>query len=192
MRLQNALLLHRTGQAGLCTSRLRVHQMPEHAELCHAALARTIPRSACVQEQTQIMAIAIGKPTAMAPIIVRVNAKSKFIAGRTLSTDMSRTPPLGKIEIPSTTGTNAITFQLVHDFPEGEMRWCLKMVNERLRPRGLIPERLGRRHTSDLQSRLSCQLLRATLQWRMRYPPPRRRHCAAPIEGHARPRSCRP
>jgi hypothetical protein len=38
MRLQNALLMHRTGQAGLCTSRLRVHQMPEHAELCHAAL----------------------------------------------------------------------------------------------------------------------------------------------------------
>jgi hypothetical protein len=44
----------------------------------------------------------------MVPAIVKVNAKSKFSWGRTLSTDMSLTPLLGEIAIP-TTGTNAMT-----------------------------------------------------------------------------------
>jgi hypothetical protein len=43
----------------------------------------------------------------MVPAIVKVNAKSRFASGRTLSTDMSLTPPLGEIEIPAT-GTNAM------------------------------------------------------------------------------------
>src|SRR5438270_11529968 len=51
---------------------------------------------AYVQEQTQIIKIAIGKPTAMMPAIVKVNAKSRFTSGRTLSIDMSLTPPLGE------------------------------------------------------------------------------------------------
>jgi hypothetical protein len=38
MRLQNALRLHRTGQTRLRTSRLRMHQLLEHAELCDSAL----------------------------------------------------------------------------------------------------------------------------------------------------------
>jgi hypothetical protein len=50
---------------------------------------------AMVQEQTQIIATAIGKPTAKAPTIVRVNAESRFGSGRTLSIDMSLTPPRG-------------------------------------------------------------------------------------------------
>jgi hypothetical protein len=78
---------------------------------CHAAprssQSRTL-RSAYAQEQTQIIAIVIGKPIAMVPAIVKVNAKSKFASGRTLSTDMSLTPLLGEIEIP-TTRTNAMT-----------------------------------------------------------------------------------
>jgi hypothetical protein len=41
----------------------------------------------------------------MVPAIVKVNAKSRFASGRTLSTDMSLTP--GEIEIPAT-GTNAM------------------------------------------------------------------------------------
>jgi hypothetical protein len=48
-----------------------------------------------VQEQTQIIAIAIGKPAAKAPIIVKVNAESRFASGRTLPIDMSLTPPRG-------------------------------------------------------------------------------------------------
>jgi hypothetical protein len=38
-----------------------------------------------VQEQTQIIASAIGKPAAKAPTIVTVNAKTRFASGRTLS-----------------------------------------------------------------------------------------------------------
>jgi hypothetical protein len=47
------------------------------------------------QEQTQIIATAIGKPVAKAPTIVKVNAESRFASGRTLSIDMSLTPPRG-------------------------------------------------------------------------------------------------
>jgi hypothetical protein len=46
-----------------------------------------------VQEQTQIIATAIGKPAAKAPTIVKVNAESRFASGRTLPIDMSLTPP---------------------------------------------------------------------------------------------------
>jgi hypothetical protein len=46
-------------------------------------------RSASVQEQTQIIATAIGKPAANALTIIKVNAKSGFASGRTLSTNMS-------------------------------------------------------------------------------------------------------
>ena len=48
-----------------------------------------------VQEQTQIIATAIGKPATRAPAMVNVNAESRFISGRTLSIDMSLTPPRG-------------------------------------------------------------------------------------------------
>jgi hypothetical protein len=66
----------------------------------------------------------------MVPAIVKVNAKSKFASGRTLSTDMSLTPLLGEIEIP-TTGTNALTVpQLARESPEGKCngarRWLTK------------------------------------------------------------------
>ncbi len=42
-----------------------------------------------------MIATAIGKPAAKAPTIIKVNAKSGFASGRTLSTDMSLTPPRG-------------------------------------------------------------------------------------------------
>jgi hypothetical protein len=45
-----------------------------------------------LQAQIQIIATAIGKPTAMAPAMVKVKAKSRFTSGRTWSTDMSLTP----------------------------------------------------------------------------------------------------
>ena len=45
------------------------------------------------QEQTQIIARAMGKATAKVPAIVRVNAESKFPSGRTLSFDMLPAPP---------------------------------------------------------------------------------------------------
>ena len=60
-----------------------------------ASPTRTVVRSAQVQEQTQIIATAIGKPAAKAPTIIKVNAKSGFASGRALSTDMSLTPPRG-------------------------------------------------------------------------------------------------
>ena len=47
------------------------------------------------QEQTQTIATAIGKPAAKAPKIVKVKAESRFASGRTLSNDMSLTPPRG-------------------------------------------------------------------------------------------------
>jgi hypothetical protein len=47
------------------------------------------------QEQTQIIATAIGKPAAKAPTIVKVNAESRFASGRTFAVDMSLTPPRG-------------------------------------------------------------------------------------------------
>ena len=58
-------------------------------------LAGTVLCFSYVQEQTQIIAIAIGKAIPMALAIVKANAKSGFTSGRTLSTDMSLTPPLG-------------------------------------------------------------------------------------------------
>src|SRR5258707_15560649 len=48
------------------------------------------------QEQIRMIATAIGKPMANAPPIARVNAESRFAAGRRLSTDMLLTPPIGK------------------------------------------------------------------------------------------------
>ncbi len=52
-------------------------------------------RSVYVQEQTQIIATAIGRPAAKAPRIIKVNAKSGFGSERTLSIDMSLTPLRG-------------------------------------------------------------------------------------------------
>ena len=48
------------------------------------------------QEQIRMIATAIGKPMANAPPIAKVNAESRFAAGRRLSTDMLLTPPIGK------------------------------------------------------------------------------------------------
>jgi hypothetical protein len=48
------------------------------------------------QEQTQIIATAMGKPMANAPTIAMLNAESKFTSGRTLYTDMLLAPPIGK------------------------------------------------------------------------------------------------
>ena len=42
-----------------------------------------------LQEQTQIIATAIGRPAAKAPTIIKENATRGFASGRTLSTDMS-------------------------------------------------------------------------------------------------------
>jgi hypothetical protein len=53
------------------------------------------------QEQTQMIATAIGKPMANAPIIAKLNAESKLTSGRTLSTDMLLTPPNRKAKKPS-------------------------------------------------------------------------------------------
>jgi hypothetical protein len=47
-----------------------------------------------VQEQTQIIATAIGRPTTKAPTIISVNSESKFIPGRAFSTNMPISPPL--------------------------------------------------------------------------------------------------
>jgi hypothetical protein len=52
------------------------------------------------QEQIQTIATAIGKPAMKAPTIIKVNAKSGFASGRTLSTDMSLAPSRGSIEKP--------------------------------------------------------------------------------------------
>jgi hypothetical protein len=52
------------------------------------------------QEQTQMIASAMGKPAVKAPTIIKVNAKSGFASGRTLSTDMSLAPSRGRIETP--------------------------------------------------------------------------------------------
>ena len=43
-----------------------------------------------------MIATAIGKPMANAPPIAKVNAESRFAAGRRFSTDMLLTPPIGK------------------------------------------------------------------------------------------------
>jgi hypothetical protein len=40
-----------------------------------------------VQEQTQIIATAIGRPMTKAPTIINVNSESKFIPGRAFSTN---------------------------------------------------------------------------------------------------------
>jgi hypothetical protein len=47
-----------------------------------------------VQEQTQIIATAIGRPTTKAPTIINVSSESKFIPGRAFSTNMPISPPL--------------------------------------------------------------------------------------------------
>jgi hypothetical protein len=65
-----------------------------------ACMSADLETAKQVQEQTQIIASAIGKPAAKAPIIVTVNAKTRFASGRTLSNDMSLTPPRGSIEKP--------------------------------------------------------------------------------------------
>ena len=41
-----------------------------------------------VQEQTQIIATAIGMPTTKAPTIINVNSESKFVPGRASPTNM--------------------------------------------------------------------------------------------------------
>ena len=60
--------------------------------LVSATAAKRLVRAVFVQEQTQIIAIANGKPTAKALTIIKVNAKSGFASERTLSIDMSLTP----------------------------------------------------------------------------------------------------
>jgi hypothetical protein len=47
------------------------------------------------QEQIQIIATAIGKPTMKAPAMAKVNAKTGFASGRTLPADMSLAPSRG-------------------------------------------------------------------------------------------------
>jgi hypothetical protein len=47
-----------------------------------------------VQEQTQIIATAIGMPTTKAPTIINVNSESKFVPGRAFPTNMPISPPL--------------------------------------------------------------------------------------------------
>ena len=77
-----------------------------------------------------MIATAIGKPIANAPPIARVNAESRFAAGRRLSTDMLRSPPIGKSK--SRHPDEAVTaFWLAHTLsrsPKG--KGCLKMVNK--------------------------------------------------------------
>jgi len=64
-----------------------------------------------VQEQTQIIATAIGKPIAKAPTIVKVNAESRFGSGRTLSIDMPLTPHADKSKR-AATATDAVTTRI--------------------------------------------------------------------------------
>jgi hypothetical protein len=47
-----------------------------------------------VQEQTQIIATAIGRPMTKAPTIINVNSESKFVPSRGFSTNMLISPPL--------------------------------------------------------------------------------------------------
>jgi hypothetical protein len=47
-----------------------------------------------VQEQIQIIATDIGMPTTKALTIINVNSESKFVPGRTFSTNMPISPPL--------------------------------------------------------------------------------------------------
>jgi hypothetical protein len=70
-----------------------------------------------VYEHTQIIATAIGKPATMAPKIVRVNARSRFSSRRTLSTDMSLTPPHGINRNPDA-GTKPIPVPACKKFKE--------------------------------------------------------------------------
>jgi hypothetical protein len=52
------------------------------------------PQSPKEQEQTQIIATAIGRPTTKAPTIMSENSESKFVPGRAFSTNMPISPPL--------------------------------------------------------------------------------------------------
>jgi hypothetical protein len=47
-----------------------------------------------LQEQTQIIASAIGRPTTKAPTIISENSESKFVPRRAFSTNMPISPPL--------------------------------------------------------------------------------------------------
>jgi hypothetical protein len=61
----------------------------------HLGLPRFCLRTPAIlprQEQTQIIATAIGKPAAKAPTIVKAKAESRLASGCSLSTDMSLTP----------------------------------------------------------------------------------------------------
>jgi hypothetical protein len=68
-----------------------------------AAALRRVRHQSGRQEQTQIIASAIGKPAAKAPTIIKVNAESKFTSGRTLSSDMLLSP-CGKKPPPGRSG----------------------------------------------------------------------------------------
>jgi hypothetical protein len=82
------------------------------------------------QEQTQIIATAIGKPKAKATAIVDVNAESKFTPGCTLSSsDMALLHGSEKEKKPSP-GQNGDGFSLAHTCPEGTNEWCSDIVNE--------------------------------------------------------------
>jgi hypothetical protein len=81
------------------------------------------------QEQIRMITTAIGKPTANAPPIAKVNAESRFAAGRRLSTDMLLTPPIGKSK--SRHPDEAVTaFWLAHTVQKPLGKGCLKMVNK--------------------------------------------------------------
>src|ERR1019366_3128195 len=71
-------------------------------KLRHTLLAaQREARKSGSQEQTQIIASAIGKPAAKAPTIVKVNAESKFISRRNCSTDMAACSTPRKVKKPS-------------------------------------------------------------------------------------------
>jgi hypothetical protein len=74
---------------------------PWYRVICPIALLSG-PRSPNAQEQTQMIASAIGKPAAKAPTIIKVNAESRFTSVRGLPVDISafptaeiKKPPLG-------------------------------------------------------------------------------------------------
>jgi hypothetical protein len=75
-----------------------------------------------IQEQTQMIASANGKPAAKAPTIIKVNAESKFTSGRTLSTDMLLAPPpIDQKAATATRLSNAYTGP--PDTGQGEPNW---------------------------------------------------------------------
>jgi hypothetical protein len=71
----------------------------QHNDLSRVERCRRIwgePPLSGSQEQTQIIASAIGKAATKATVIVKVNAVSKFSSGRTLSTAMLLAPLRGR------------------------------------------------------------------------------------------------